>query len=156
MTTCKDPKELRSSQAPQVYVRVSQHPAGEAADLAASGPMNPGGASGSHLHGMTITPKLLASLGSEASLWWLGACTVVGCSSQGSGSSSGDLASSAGLGEVVASSSMTSNMEALKRSSFSKRGTRHLQRSWMVPQSIPGGVPDCMVHCWRARASATV
>ena len=138
MTTCIDLKELRSSWAPQGIPKGEPASSrGDSSDSTVSGSMNPGGASGSHLHAMAITPKLLASLGSEASSGWLGACTTVGHPFWGS-FFTWDSASPTGLGEVMASSSMTSNMEALNRSSLLKRGARHLQRSWTAPQSIPG------------------
>ena len=80
MTTCLNPKELRSSQAPWGI------PKGEPAssrgggpDLPTSGSMNPWG--GSHLHAMVINPKLPASSGGKASSGWLGACMAVGYSS---------------------------------------------------------------------------
>ena len=47
-------------------------------------------------------------------------------------------------------------MEVSIGSSFSVRGTRYLWRSWTVPKSIPGGNPNCIAHCWRAWARATV
>ena len=79
MITCVDPKELRSNWAPWCIPK--GEPAsfrGGGSDSAACGSLNPGGASGSHLHAMGITPKLSAPLGSEASSRWLGACTAVG------------------------------------------------------------------------------
>ena len=82
---------------------------------------------------------------------------MVGHPSQGSGSSCSDPVSSAWLGEVMDfSSSVTSNMDTLNRLYFSMRGTRHLHRSWMVPQSTPRGAPDHMAHCWRAWTSPMV
>ena len=157
MTICIDPKEVRSSLA------LWGTPIFESASLSGGGPdsvvsssKNPGGVGGNCLHAMAITPKLTAPSDSKASLGHLGVCRVAAHSFQGSGSSPGFPASCAGFEEVTGSSSITSNMEASVRSSFSMRGMRHLQRSWTVLQSIPGGTPDCMVHHWRAQASATV
>ena len=81
---------------------------------------------------------------------------VVGYSSQVSGSSSWDLVSSAGLGEVMVSSSVTSNMDTLKRSAFSMRGARDLCKSWTVPQGTFRGASNHTAQCWRAQASPTV
>ena len=154
MTTCIDAKEFRSNQAPWGIPK--HEPAssrGGGSDSLPSGTMNPGGASGRHHCAMAIDPKLLASLHSEASSRKSGACAVVGHCSWGSDSSSRNPVSSAGLGKViVSSSSMTSNMERLNRLPLPMRGTRHLCRSWPVPQSIPGGTPDCTTHCWKAQA----
>ena len=92
---------------------------------------------------MAITPKLLASLGSEASSRWLGACTVVDHSSQGSGSLTQDLASSVGLGEVIASSSssVSSNMKALNKSPL-KEGCKIPAKMLDDATEYPWGSPQ--------------
>ena len=156
MTACIHPKELRSNWAPWGIPKCEPASSREGSpDLPICGPMKPGGAGGSCLHTM-VNFELPASSGSDASSGQLGAGMAVGHSSWGSGSSSGDLVSSTGLGEVIVSSSTTSNMDRLNRSPLSMRGTRQLCRSWMAWQSTPGGVPDCMAHCWRALAKATM
>ena len=60
-----------------------------------------------------------------------------------------------GMG-VTASSFVTANMEEFNRSLPFRRGTRHLKRSWTVPQSLPRGAPNHTVHHRRAQASPTV
>ena len=75
---------------------------------------NPEVSSGSCLCVMAINPELPDSLDNKTSSGQLGACTAVGHSSQGSGSSPWYLASSAGLVKVVvSSSSVTSSMDTL-------------------------------------------
>ena len=73
----------------------------------------------------------------------------------GSGSSGGPVFY-AGFREVTGLSSATSNMETLSRPFILMRYVRHQQSSWMAPQNLPRGAPDCMVHLWRAQASATI
>ena len=157
MTTHINPNELRYNWAPGGIPKGEQAPSSEGnPDLPTSSSVNPGIAGGSLLHAMVIIPKLPASLDSEASSGWLGACSAVGHTSQDFGSSYVDPISSAWLGEVMVSSYMTSNTDTPNRSSPSMRGTTHLCRSWMVWQSTPGGATDHMAHCWRAQASPTV
>ena len=150
-----DCKEHRSSQAPRgIPTRESASSRKGGSDSSAYGPMNPSGTGGNCLLTMANSSEMLVPSGSKAS-GLSGVHVVVVPSSQGSGSSGGPVFST-GFTKVTGFSSTTSNMETLSRASASVWYVRHLWRSWMALQSLPGGVPDCTVHLWRTQASATI
>ena len=139
MIICIDPGEVRSSWGPlSIPTGESASSRGGGPDLIASDSVNPGTVSGNCLHMSTITSNLMASSGSEACSGQTGVCGAVVHSSWGYGSPPSNMASSAGFGEARGSSSTTSSMEASTRSSLLICGSRHLWRSWIMPQSMPG------------------
>ena len=151
MIICIDPREIRSSWA-SLGIPTSEsgslregHP-----DPIASGSVNLGDVSGNCPHAPTITPKLMDPSGSGSLLRIDGgmqsSCPLL----LGLWFPPSNTASSVGIGEATNSSSTTSGMEASTRSSLSISGSRHLQRSWMVPQSMPGGAPNSSAHHWMA------
>ena len=154
ITTCMYPMELRSSQAPRVIL-IGKSASSRGCHSSAHAPVNPCGAGGNLLHTVTNSAKQAAPLGSEASCL-LGAGRVVGSSSQLSGFFSSDEALSVRTGGVKGSFSATFNMVISNRLPLLNRGTRHLWSPWTALQSITGGIPDCMAHCWRAWASTTI
>ena len=129
-------------------------PLGGRLDLSAHDPINPDGAGSNCLPTMTNSPELPVPSGSEAS--GLSEVYVVVDSSSWGYGSSGCLVFFVGFRDVMGFSSVTSNMDILSRPFVSMRYIKHLQRSCMAQQSLPGGGPDSMAHLWRAQANATI
>ena len=87
----------------------------------------------------------------------MGMCWAGACTPWGSRSTLSSRASSVRVREAKGSFPTDSSKEVSQMSSSSScmRGTRHLHRSWTVPD-IVGGAPDHSAQCCRALASAKV
>ena len=127
---------------------------GDNSGLPANCLMNPCGICGNTLLAMVHSSKM--PVPSSSILSGLSGVGMVATPSSWASGSSGHLVFFAGFRAVMGFSSSRTNMEILRRSSILMRYVRHLQWSWMAPQSLPRGVSDCTAHCWRHQASATI